>query len=311
MRLIFAGTPNFAAAALKHLIAAGHDIVLVLTQPDRPAGRGMKLSPSAVKVIALAHGLPILQPASLKDAAAQRQLNAVAAEVMIVAAYGLILPEAVLDIPQQGCLNIHASLLPRWRGAAPIQRAILAGDKETGITIMQMDAGLDTGAILAKHVLPIDACDTAQTLHDKLAALGGRAIVDALNALQQDSLVPETQDAAQATYAAKLSKEEGMIDWTKPAWEIARAVRAYNPFPGAQTQWQGESLKLWIAHAFDAVGEPGVVLAANKMGIVLACGQGALRITELQRAGGKQLAAAQFLAGCEIKPGDSFVRNKT
>lgn len=304
MRLIFAGTPDFAAVALRELIAAGHDIALVLTQPDRPAGRGMKLTPSAVKVVALAHGLPLFQPVSLKGAAAQQQLKEAAAEVMVVAAYGLILPQAVLDIPPLGCLNIHASLLPRWRGAAPIQRAILAGDHETGITIMQMDAGLDTGEMLSKHAIPIEEGDTAQTLHDKLAALGGTAIVEALNALQQDQLVPEAQDSAQATYAAKLTKEEGLINWTKPALEIARAVRAYNPFPGAHTAWQGESLKLWMAQAIDATGEPGVVLAAGKTGIVVACGQGALCITELQRAGGKRLAAAQFLAGCEMKPGE-------
>ncbi|MBI5751189.1 MAG: methionyl-tRNA formyltransferase [Hydrogenophilales bacterium] len=304
MRLIFAGTPDFAAAALRDLIAAGHDIALVLTQPDRPAGRGMKLTPSAVKVVALAHGLPIAQPATLKDAAAQQQLRAVGAEVMVVAAYGLILPQAVLDLPPRGCLNIHASLLPRWRGAAPIQRAILAGDTETGITIMQMDAGLDTGEMLSKHAIPIEEGDTAQTLHDKLAALGGRAIVNALDAL--DGLIPEAQDNTQATYAAKLTKEEGLVGWTKPAAEIARAVRAYNPFPGAQTQWQGESLKLWMAQVTDAAGEPGEVLAADKAGIVVACGQGALRITELQRAGGKRLAAAQFLAGCEIKPGERW-----
>jgi methionyl-tRNA formyltransferase len=302
MRLIFAGTPDFAAVALKNLITAGHDIALVLTQPDRPAGRGMKLTPSAVKVVALAHGLPIAQPATLKDAAAQQQLRAVGAEVMVVAAYGLILPQAVLDIPPLGCLNIHASLLPRWRGAAPIQRAILAGDPETGITIMQMDAGLDTGEMLSKHAIPIEDSDTAQTLHDKLAALGGKAIVDALDAL--DRLIPEAQDNAQATYAAKLTKEEGLVDWTKSALEIARAVRAYNPFPGAQTQWQGESLKLWMAQAIDTKGEPGEVLAADKTGIVVACGQGALRISELQRAGGKRLTAAQFLAGCALGAGE-------
>ena len=312
MRLIFAGTPEFAAVALRDLTAAGHDIALVLTQPDRPAGRGMKLTPGAVKVVALAHGLPLFQPGSLKDTAAQQRLKAVAAEVMVVAAYGMILPQAVLDIPPSGGLNIHASLLPRWRGAAPIQRAILAGDQETGITIMQMDTGLDTGEILAKHAIPIEESDTAQTLHDKLAALGGTAIVEALNALEQGSLVLEAQDNAQATYAAKLTKEEGLVDWTKPASEITRAVRAYNPFPGAYTQWQGESLKLWKTQAIDAMGEPGVVLGADKAGIVVACGQGALRITELQRAGGKRLAAAQFLAGGEIKPGDRFLsKNQT
>ena len=308
MRLIFAGTPDFAAVALKALIAEGHDIALVLTQPDRPAGRGLKLTPSAVKVVAQAHGLPIAQPASLKDAAVQQQLSAVAAEVMVVAAYGLILPQAVLAIPPRGCFNIHASLLPRWRGAAPIQRAILAGDTETGITIMQMDAGLDTGAMLAKYAIPIDAEDSAKTLHDKLATLGGTAIVDVL---RQDCPIAEAQDNAQASYAAKLSRDEGVLDWTKPASEIARAVRAYNPFPGAQTQWRGERLKLWTAQAIDLLGEPGLVLAADKTGIIVACGRGALRITELQRAGGKYLAAAQFLAGCEIKPGAIFLSKKT
>ena len=301
MRLIFAGTPDFAAVALKALIAEGHDIGLVLTQPDRPAGRGLKLTPSAVKVLARAHGLPIAQPASLKDPAAHLQLRAVAAEVMVVAAYGLILPQAVLEIPARGCLNIHASLLPRWRGAAPIQRAILAGDTETGITIMQMDAGLDTGAMLAKYALPIDPEDSAKTLHDKLAALGGTAIV---NVLRQDRLTAETQDNTQATYAAKLTKDEGVVDWTKPAAEIARAVRAYNPFPGAQTQLRGENLKLWTAQATDQQGESGTILAADKIGIVVACGQGALRITELQRAGSKRVTAAQFLTGCELKPGE-------
>lgn len=304
MRLIFAGTPEFAAVALKALITAGHDIVLVLTQPDRPAGRGMQLTPSAVKVMALAHGLPLFQPVSLKTATAQETLHDAAADVMVVAAYGLILPQAVLDTPPLGCLNIHASLLPRWRGAAPIQRAILAGDRETGITIMQMDAGLDTGDMLAKHVLAIDARDTAQTLHDKLAALGGTAIVDALQML--DSLVPETQDNSQATYAAKLSKAEGVIDWAKPAADLARAVRAYNPFPGAQTQWQGNALKLWMAEVVNEDGAPGTVLAADKTGIVVACGLGAVRITELQRTGGRRLSAEQFLTGCEIKPGDHF-----
>ncbi len=304
MRLIFAGTPDFAAAALRALISAGHDIALVLTQPDRPAGRGMKLSPSAVKVVALAHGFPIFQPASLKDAEAHGPLKEAGADLMAVAAYGLILPQAVLDIPPLGCINIHASLLPRWRGAAPIQRAILAGDHETGITLMQMDAGLDTGDMLTKHPIRIEDDDTAQTLHDRLAALGGMAIVDALDAL--DGLMPEMQDNSLATYAAKLSKEEGLVDWRKPATDIARAVRAYTPFPGAQTPWQGESLKLWIAEAIDAKGEAGTVLSADKTGIVVACGQGALRIVELQRAGGKKLHVAQFLAGCDIKPGERW-----
>ena len=305
MRLIFAGTPDFAAAALKSLLSAEHDIVLVLTQPDRPSGRGMQLTPSAVKVQALAHGLPLFQPTTLKDAGAQKKLRAAGADIMVVAAYGLILPQEVLDIPSLGCLNIHASLLPRWRGAAPIQRAILAGDAQTGITIMQMDAGLDTGDMLARHTIAIDAQDTAQTLHDKLAALGATAIVDALQTL--DSLAPEAQDNTQATYAAKLSKAEGVIDWTQPGVNIARAVRAYNPFPGAQAQWQGDSLKLWMAQPENASGEPGTVLAADNTGIVVACGRGAIRITELQRAGGKRLAAEHFLAGCDLKPGDHLM----
>jgi methionyl-tRNA formyltransferase len=301
MRLIFAGTPEFAAAALKTLIDAGHDIALVLTQPDRPAGRGMKLKASPVKELALAHGLPVAQPQTLKAAEIQAQLRAIQAEAMIVAAYGLILPQAVLDIPPHGCLNIHASLLPRWRGAAPIQRAILAGDAETGITIMQMDAGLDTGAVLLKKTCPIVPDETAQTLHDKLAGLGGAAIVDALARL--DSLRGERQDDTRATYAAKLSKEEAEIDWERPAQEIARAVRAYNPFPVAFTRLDGEPLRLWAAMPANGSGEPGQVLAADKHGIAVACGDGALLITELQRAGGKRLTAAQFLAGGGIAPG--------
>jgi len=304
MRLIFAGTPEFAAAALKALIAAGHDIALVLTQPDRPAGRGMQLKPSAVKTLALQHGLAVAQPLGLKDAAIQAALREIGADSMIVAAYGLILPQAVLDIPRLGCLNIHASLLPRWRGAAPIHRAILAGDAETGITIMQMDAGLDTGAMLLRQSLPISADDTAQTLHDKLAALGATSIVEALDALAQGRLPALAQDAAQATYAAKISKEEARIDWQKSAAELARAIRAYNPAPGAFCLRAGETLKLWATQTSGEHGTPGTVLAADKDGIVVACGSGALRIHELQRAGGKRLSAAQFLAGAPIAPGE-------
>jgi len=303
MRLAFAGTPAFAATALQALIAAGHDIAVVLTQPDRPAGRGMQLKPSAVKAVALAHGLALAQPQTLKDPAAQERLRTAAVDVMVVAAYGLILPPAVLAIPRLGCLNIHASLLPRWRGAAPIQRALLAGDVDTGITIMQMDAGLDTGAMLLKKHLPIAARDTAQTLHDKLAPLGAEAIVEALELLQQDRLAPEVQNGALATYAAKLSKDEAQVNWNMSATEIARAVRAYNPYPAAFTWLRGEPLKLWAADAIAGTGAPGMVLAAEKSGIVVACGTGALQITELQRAGGKRLAAAQFLAGTEINPG--------
>lgn len=307
MRLIFAGTPEFAAAALVALHEAGHDIPLVLTQPDRPAGRGMKLTASAVKQTAERLGLKLSQPESLKTAEAQDALRVADAEVMIVAAYGLILPQAVLDIPQRGCLNIHASLLPRWRGAAPIQRAILAGDKETGITIMQMDAGLDTGAMLLQKTLPIAPTDSADSLHDKLARIGAAGLVAALSRL--DTLTPEAQDSALATYAAKLSKAEAALDWSRPATELARSVRAYNPAPGAHTIFDGTAIKIWQAavHAGGA-GQPGEVLAVDEHGIVVACGQNALKLLELQIAGGKRLSAAAFIAGHAIPRGSFFGR---
>ncbi|MFC3532559.1 methionyl-tRNA formyltransferase [Vogesella facilis] len=295
MKLIFAGTPVFAAQALQALLAAGHDIALVLTQPDRPAGRGMKLKPSPVKELALQHGLRVEQPLTLKTPEAQALVAEVGAEVMVVAAYGLLLPKAVLEMPARGCLNIHASLLPRWRGAAPIQRAILAGDAETGITIMQMDVGLDTGDMLSIHALPIAANDSATTLHDKLALLGAEAIVATLARL--DACVPEPQPEAGVTYAAKLSKEEARVDWTQPAAAIARAIRAYNPAPGAHTLLAGEALKLWQAEAIDGHGAPGEVLRADADGVVVGSGHGLVRITELQAAGGKRLAAREFAAG--------------
>ena len=304
MRLIFAGTPEFATTALRALITAGHHIALVLTQPDRPAGRGMQIKPSAVKTLALAHGLPVAQPATLKDAAEQARLRHVSADAMVVAAYGLMLPQAVLDIPRLGCLNIHASLLPRWRGAAPIQRALLAGDPDTGITIMHMDAGLDTGAMLLEKRIAIADDDTARTLHDKLARLGAEAVVEALDLLQQGRLLPVAQDGARATYAAKLTKNEAHIDWNKAAAEIARAVRAYNPYPVAYTLLRGAPVKLWTAAETLGDGAPGTVLAADQSGIVVACGAGTLTITELQRAGGKRFSAAQFLAGTKISPGE-------
>lgn len=301
MNILFAGTPAFAAAALDALLRAGHRVSLVLTQPDRPAGRGLKPQASAVKQLALSHQLPVAQPLSLKDEAVIAQLRAVDADVMVVAAYGLILPPAVLQLPRLGCLNIHASLLPRWRGAAPIQRAILAGDAETGITIMQMDAGLDTGAILMTEALPIAATDTAQTLHDKLAALGAHLIVKAM----QQPAVAIAQDNARATYAAKVTKAEARIDWSRPAVELVRAIRAYNPVPGAYTHWHGQPLKLWRAEPVAAGPEvPGTVLQADAGGIVVATGEGALRLLELQRAGGKRLAAQAFLAGTNIQPGE-------
>lgn len=301
MNILFAGTPAFAAAALDALLLAAHQVPLVLTQPDRPAGRGLKPQPSAVKQLALSHQLPVAQPVSLRDPAVLAELAAVGADVMIVAAYGLLLPEAVLQMPRLGCLNIHASLLPRWRGAAPIQRAILAGDAETGITIMQMDAGLDTGAVLMSEAIPVADDDTAQTLHDKLAVLGARLIVKAL----QEKTVAVPQDSASATYAAKITKAEARLDWNRSAAELARAIRAYNPVPGAQTTWQGQPLKLWRAEPVAAgAAAPGTVLQADSGGILVATGDGALRVLELQRAGGKRLPAQSFLAGAAVQPGE-------
>lgn len=304
MRLIFAGTPEFAAQALQALIAAGHEIALVLTQPDRPAGRGMKLLPSAVKQVAQQHGLPVAQPQHLKAADSWDMLRAIQADVMVVAAYGLLLPAEVLAIPRLGCLNIHASLLPRWRGAAPIQRAILVGDSETGITIMQMDIGLDTGAMCLTRSIPILADDTAETLHDRLAQLGGEAIVAALQQLQAGSLPQVPQDNALATYAGKLSKAEGQIDWCLDATLIERAVRAYQPFPVAYTQWQQQPLRIFAATIGTGNGEPGTVLAVDRQGIEVACGRGSLLLTELQKTGGKRMPVAAFLSGNTIPPGE-------
>jgi len=301
VNILFAGTPAFAAAALDALLQAGHRVPLVLTQPDRPAGRGLKPQASAVKQMTLSKQLAVAQPATLKDDAVIAQLAAVGADAMVVAAYGLILPESVLRLPRLGCLNIHASLLPRWRGAAPIQRAILAADRETGVTIMQMDAGLDTGAILLEQAIPIADDDNAQTLHDKLAALGAQLIVRVLH--EQPAAV--AQDHARASYAAKITKAEARIDWNRPAAELARAIRAYNPMPGAYTTWQGQPLKLWRAEPVSAASAvPGTVLLANADGIVVATGDGALRLLELQRAGGKRLAAASFLTGAALQPGE-------
>lgn len=308
MKLIFAGTPEFAATALSALLAAGHQVLLVLTQPDRPAGRGMKLQPSAVKQVALQHGCELAQPERLKDPATHAPIAAAVAagaELMIVAAYGLILPQALLDLPPRGCLNIHASLLPRWRGAAPIQRAIEAGDPETGITLMQMDAGLDTGAMLTRHTLAIGDTDTAASLHDKLATLGAQAIVAALERL--DQLVPTAQPEQGITYASKISKDEASIDWQQPAELLARRIRAFNPFPGASTLHDDSPLKLWQARLATDLpttpAAPGQILAVDPDGILVACGQGALRLTELQKPGGKRLPAREFLAGGKLGPG--------
>ena len=304
MRLIFAGTPDFAAAALKALIAAGHDIPLVLTQPDRPAGRGMKLRMSPVKELALAHGLPVAQPENLKAPESRQPIADAEAEVMVVAAYGLILPQAVLDMPRLGCVNIHASLLPRWRGAAPIHRAIEAGDGETGITLMQMDKGLDTGAMLSRAALPILDTDTTGSLHDKLADLGAREIVALLPELVAGRVKPVPQDDASATYAAKIGKEDARLDWRRPARELDRRIRAYNPFPGAQSAVDSTPLKIWRALPVDGGGEPGRILAVERQSFRVACGEGALDVTEVQLAGGKRLPVEAFLAGHPLHPGD-------
>jgi methionyl-tRNA formyltransferase len=314
MKIIFAGTPEFAAVALASLHAAGFEIPLVLTQPDRPAGRGMQLHASAVKQFALAHGIPVAQPLSLRldgkypDVAQQAHalLRATPHDLMVVAAYCLILPQSVLNIPPRGCINIHASLLPRWRGAAPIHRAIEAGDAETGVTIMQMELGLDTGPMLMMQRLPIADDDTTATLHDKLAALGGELIVAALRKLEQGPLPATPQPDEGANYAAKISKDEATLDFTQPATELARKVRAFNPFPGAMGVCNGSAVKFWQAEALACSDQwqAGQVISANAHdGVVIACGSGALRVSELQKPGGKRLAAAEFLKGFALEGG--------
>lgn len=315
MRVIFAGTPEFARAALEQLLAAGFTVPLVLTQPDRPAGRGMKLQASPVKQCALDHRIPVAQPRSLRlegkypdDAAAARDaLLAAQADVMVVAAYGLILPQWVLDLPPRGCLNIHASLLPRWRGAAPIHRAIEAGDAETGITIMQMDAGLDTGPMLLTERLAIAPTDTTASLHDRLASLGGRMIVEALELAGCGGLRTEPQPAEGITYAHKIEKAESTIDWSLPATLIGQRIRAFDPFPGASTECAGETIKVWSyeidCNTPNTDKHHGQIISVDGQGVAVACGEGALRLTTLQRAGGKRLAAADFLRGFDLQPG--------
>ena len=316
MRVIFAGTPEFARVALARLLAAGFTVPLVLTQPDRPAGRGMKLQASPVKQCALDHGIAVAQPRSLRldgkypeDAAAARDaLLAAQADVMVVAAYGLILPQWVLDMPAKGCLNIHASLLPRWRGAAPIHRAIEAGDAETGVTIMQMDAGLDTGDMLLVEKTPIAPTDTTAVLHDRLADLGGRMIVEALELAACGGLQPVPQPAEGVTYAHKIEKAESEIDWSLPAHVIGQRIRAFDPFPGASTALQGEAIKVW-GYEIDSCSRLsnerfGQILASSPEGVTVACGEGgALRLTTLQRAGGKRLPVADFLRGFPLPVG--------
>lgn len=290
MRIVFAGTPEFAAEHLKALLASPYEIVAVYTQPDRPAGRGQKLMPSAVKALALAHDIPVYQPQTLRNVDAQAELAALKPDLMVVVAYGLILPQAVLDIPRLGCINSHASLLPRWRGAAPIQRAVEAGDAESGVTVMRMEAGLDTGPMLLKVTTPISADDTGGSLHDRLAQLGPGAVVQAIAGLADGSLQGEVQDDALATYAHKLNKDEARLDWSRPAVELERLIRAFNPWPVCHSTLDGETVKVLGANLSTGKGEPGEILSASKDGLVVACADGALSLTRLQLPGGKALA---------------------
>lgn len=299
MRIVFAGTPDFAATALKALLDNDYPVSAVYTQPDRPAGRGRKLVPGPVKQVALDHQLPVFQPESLKTAEAQDELRALAPDVMIVAAYGLILPPEILAIPTHGCLNIHASLLPRWRGAAPIQRAIAAGDRETGITIMQMDKGLDTGDMLLTRTTPIADDDTGGSLHDRLAALGGEAIVDALQALQAGELKAEPQDDSQACYAHKLSKQDGHINWQAPAREIHNLVRAFNPWPGTYTDLDDQRIRIHQSEVLqeDGAEAPGTILRRSRDGVDVSCGEQTLRILRLQLPGSRAQSVNDLING--------------
>jgi methionyl-tRNA formyltransferase len=306
LRIVFAGTPAFAEQALAALLDAGHDVPMVLTQPDRPAGRGMRPMQSAVKQLASNRGIPIMQPTSLRDDALTEAIRSAAPDALVVAAYGMILPETLLGIAPQGALNIHASLLPRWRGAAPIQRALLAGDRETGISIMRMDRGLDTGPVLARRAVVIADDETAATLHDKLAGLGAKMIVGALCELAGGHTIFTPQPAEGATYAPKIGKQEARIDWARRSADIARAVRAFDPVPGASSTLAGATVKIWSVRRAEGVGLPGEVLRADASGVLVACGEGALEVAELQRAGGRRLVAADFLHGCPVMPGTRF-----
>lgn len=302
IRIVFAGTPDFSVSPLRALIAAGYPIVGVYTQPDRPSGRGRKLTPSPVKAEALAAHIPVFQPLSLKDRDAQSELAALKPDLMIVVAYGLLLPQSVLDIPRLGCINIHASLLPRWRGAAPIQRAILAGDSETGVGIMRMEAGLDTGPVYLERRLTIEPGDTGGSLHDKLAKLGAEALMTALPGIIDGGLTPTPQDDSKTCYAKKLDKAEAEIDWTRPATEIARQVHAFNPWPVAQSRYEDAILRIWNANPVKGeTGSPGMVMRADRHGIEVATGDGLLRITRLQMPGKKPLSAADFINAYAIQ----------
>ena len=306
MNLLFAGTPEFAARCLQALLESGHRVIGVMTQPDRPAGRGFALTPSPVKKLASARGIQVTQPKSLRDAQAQGELKHFRADVIVVAAYGLILPRPVLELPRQGAINIHASLLPRWRGATPIQRALLAGDRHTGVSIMQMDDGLDTGPVLMQEEIPILEDDTMGTLRDRLAELGAKLIVQALDALQAGVIKATPQSAEGVTYAAKLEKREARVDWREGALTVNRQVRALNPSPGADARVRGVELKVWRCATAAGRGNPGEILSIGPDGLCVACGEDALVITELQRSGGKRLRAADFLRGFPLTVGERF-----
>lgn len=303
LKIVFAGTPDFSVPALDALLASDHQVVAVYTQPDRPAGRGRRLRLSPVKQRAVEHQLTVMQPSSLRDADVQHRLAQWRADVMVVVAYGLLLPAAVLAMPAMGCINIHASLLPRWRGAAPIQRALLAGDAETGVTIMQMEVGLDTGAALAVASTPIGATESGGDLHDRLAVLGAKTLVETLDALQRGQLRPRPQDEAQACYAAKLTKAEAWLDWRRSAEELSRQVRAFDPWPVAQTRLGAQTLRVWSAQVLneDHQAEPGTVLRSAAGGIDVACGRACLRLLRVQLPGGKPMTAEQFVAARAIE----------
>lgn len=308
MRVIFAGTPEFSVPTLTAILRSGAEVAAVYTQPDRPAGRGRRLTASPVKQTALAHGVPVHQPERLRGEAAAEAMRAHGADLMVVVAYGLLLPQAILDAPRLGCVNVHASLLPRWRGAAPIQRAILAGDAESGVSIMRMEAGLDTGPVYLLRPLALAPRETGGSLHDKLSVLGAEALLAALPGIADGSLVPEPQDDARATYAKKLSKQEARIDWTRPAAEIERMVRAFDPWPVAETRLGADVLRIWGAELPGRApggAEPGRVIATGKSGIDVATGEGVLRITRLQPAGKRPMAAAELLNARKLD-GDLF-----